>query len=115
MATDLTDAVLSLVSMFTVGIVYRETEEKGHQVLGSGVLVDVEGRRDRVAEATFYESDAARRCVLQELPDFSIFHNRRDAEQKAASGGPFLGRTFHGICQKARDRRTKTLRREEGH
>jgi hypothetical protein len=45
MATDLTDAVVSYLSNFTVGLVYRETGAKNHEVLGSGVLATIEGRR----------------------------------------------------------------------
>src|ERR1700743_856044 len=45
MANDVTDAVLSLLSMFTVGLVYRDAETKGHEVLGSGVLASIDGRR----------------------------------------------------------------------
>src|SRR5208282_3503161 len=47
------------------------------------------------------------------LPDLSVVHKRRDAHQKAAPSGAFLGRTFDGVPQKARDRVAKTLWREE--
>ena len=58
-------------------------------------------RRGRVAVV---DDAAVAVCrVLQELPDLSIVHQRRDANQKAAPGGPFLGRTFDGVPQKARD------------
>ena len=70
-------------------------------------------RADRVPETTFHQRRAARGRVLQEFPDFSIVHERRDANQKAAPGGPFLGRTFDGVPQKARDRVAETLWREE--
>jgi hypothetical protein len=70
-------------------------------------------RADRVPETTFYQRRAARGRVLQEPPDLSIVYKRRDANQKAAPGGPFLGRTFDGVPQKARDRVAKTLWREE--
>ena len=38
-------------------------------------------------------------ALLQELPDLIIVHKRRDANDKAAPGGPFLGRTFDGEPQ----------------
>ncbi len=39
--------------------------------------------------------------ALQEPPNLSVVHKRRDAHQKAPPGGPFLGRTFDGVPQKA--------------
>jgi hypothetical protein len=80
----------------------------GHRKVGRDFA-----RADRVPETTFHQRRAARGGFLQELPDFSIVHKRRDANQKAAPGGPFLGRTFDGVPQKARDRVAKTLWREE--
>src|ERR1700756_4573084 len=80
----------------------------GHRKIGRDFA-----RADRVPETTFHQRRAARGGFLQELPDFSIVHKRRDANQKAASGGPFLGRTFDGEPQKARDRIAKTLWRKE--
>jgi hypothetical protein len=44
MAHDISDAILSHISNFAVGLVIRE-EGKGSRVLGSGVLVSIEGRR----------------------------------------------------------------------
>ena len=70
-------------------------------------------RADRVPETTFHQRRAARGRVLQELPDLSVVHKRRDAHQKAAPGGSFLGRTFDGVPQKAGERVAKRLRREE--
>ena len=64
-------------------------------------------------ESTFHQRRAARGRVLKELPDLSIVHKRRDAHHKAAPGGPFLGRTFDGVPQKARDQVAKILWREE--
>ena len=61
----------------------------------------------------FHQRRAARDRVLQELPDLSVVHKRRDAHEKTAPGGPFLGRTFDGVPQKARDRVAKSLWREE--
>ena len=58
---------------------------------------------DRVTETTFHQRRAARGGFLQELPDLSVVHKRRDAHQKTAPGRPFLGRTFDGEPQKARD------------
>ena len=80
----------------------------GHRKVGRDFA-----RADRVPETTFHQRRAARGRVLQELPDLSIVHQRRDANQKAAPGGPFLGRTFDGEPQKARDRVAKTLWRKE--
>jgi hypothetical protein len=76
----------------------------GHRKVGRDFA-----RADRVPETTFHQRRAARGRVLQEPPDFSIVHKRRDANQKAAPGGPFLGRTFDGVPQKACDRIAKTL------
>jgi hypothetical protein len=55
MAHDISDAILSHISNFAVGLVIREVG-KGSRVLGSGVLASIEGRRGiltcgRVAEA----------------------------------------------------------------
>ena len=44
MTNDLSDAILSHASSYAVGLV-RRVEGAGSQVLGSGVLVSVEGRR----------------------------------------------------------------------
>ncbi|TFV37105.1 hypothetical protein E4K66_20605 [Bradyrhizobium frederickii] len=43
-AHDISDAILSLISNFAVGLVIREAGQ-GSRVLGSGVLVSIEGRR----------------------------------------------------------------------
>ena len=51
--------------------------------------------------------------VLQELPDLSVVHKRRDAHEKTSPRGPFLGRTFDGVPQEGGDRVAKTLWREE--
>src|SRR5277367_3286596 len=80
----------------------------GHRKVGRDFA-----RPDRVPKTTFHQRRAARGRVLQEPPDFSIVDKRRDANQKAAPGGPFLGRTFDGVPQKARDRIAKTLWRKE--
>ena len=61
-------------------------------------------RADRVTETTFHQRRAGRGRVLQEPPNLSVVHKRRDANQKAAPGGPFLGRSFDGVLKKARDR-----------
>ena len=70
-------------------------------------------RADPVPETTFHQRRAARGRALQEPLNLSVVHKRRDAHHKAAPGGPFLGRTFDGVPQKARDRVAKTLWREE--
>ena len=70
-------------------------------------------RADPVPETAFHQRRAAGDRVLQELPDLSVVHKRRDAHQKTAPGGAFLGRTFDGVPQKAGDRVAKTLWREE--
>jgi hypothetical protein len=44
MTHDMSGAILSHVSNFAVGLVIRE-EGRGSKVLGSGVLVSIEGRR----------------------------------------------------------------------
>ena len=63
----------------------------GHRKIGRDFA-----RADRVPETTLYQRRAARSGFLQELPDFCIVHKRRDANQKAAPRGPFLGRSFDG-------------------
>ena len=68
---------------------------------------------DPVPETTFHQRRAAGDRALQEPLNLSVIHKRRDAHHKAAPGGPFLGRTFDGVPQKARDRVAKTLWREE--
>ncbi len=80
----------------------------GHRKVGR----DFSGS-DPVPETTFNQRGATGGRVLQELLDLSVVHKRRDAHQKAAPGGPFLGRTFDRVPQKARDRVAKTLWREE--
>ena len=80
----------------------------GHRKVGR----DFSGS-DPVPETTFHQRGATGGRVLQELPDLSVVHKRRDAHEKTAPGGPFLGRTFDGVPQKARDRVAKTLWREE--
>src|SRR6201988_5063824 len=70
-------------------------------------------RGDPVPETTLYQRRAARDRALQEPLNLSVVHNRRDAHQKAAPGGPFLGRAFNGVPQKVRDRVAKTLWRQE--
>src|SRR5664280_2037158 len=44
MAHDISEAILAHISNFAVGLVVRK-EGAGSQVLGSGVLVSIEGRR----------------------------------------------------------------------
>ncbi len=70
-------------------------------------------RADPVPETALHQRRAARDRALQEPLNLSVVHKRRDAHHKAAPGGPFLGRTFDGVPQKARDRVAKTLWREE--
>src|SRR5581483_8528889 len=70
-------------------------------------------RADRVPETTFHERRAASRCLLQELPDLCVVHERRDANEKTTRGGTFLGRTLYGVPHEAGDRVAKRLRREE--
>ena len=70
-------------------------------------------RTDPVPETALHQRRAARDRALQEPLNLSVVHKRRDAHHKAAPGGPFLGRTFDGVPQKARDRVAKTLWREE--
>ena|SRR5436190_9592586 len=80
----------------------------GHRKVGRDFSSD-----DPVSETTFHQRHGGSGSVLQEPPNLSVVHKRRDALQKAAPGGPFLGRTFDGVPQKARDRVAKTLWREE--
>src|ERR1700761_2931665 len=68
---------------------------------------------DPVSETALHQRRAARDRALQEPVNLSVVHKRRDAHHKAAPGGPFLGRTFDGVPEKARDRVAKTLWREE--
>ena len=70
-------------------------------------------RRDPVPETTFHQRGATGGRFLQELPDLSVVHNRRDAHHKASPSGAFLGRTLDGVPQKARDRVAKTLWRQQ--
>ena len=70
-------------------------------------------RADPVPETTFHQRHAASRRVLQELPDLSVVHKRRDAHEKTSPSGAFLGRTFDGVPQEAGERVAKSLRREE--
>ena len=65
-------------------------------------------RADPVPETALHQRRAARDRALQEPLNLSVVHKRRDAHHKAAPGGPFLGRTFDGVPQKARDRVAKT-------
>ena len=51
--------------------------------------------------------------VLQELPDLSVVHKRRDAHEKTSPGGSFLGRSFDGVPQEAGERVAKSLRRQQ--
>src|SRR6202012_475397 len=69
---------------------------------------------DPVPETALYQRRAARDRTLQEPLNLSVVHQRRDAHHKAASGRPFLRRTFDGVPKKSRDRVAKTLWREEG-
>src|SRR5581483_2956562 len=65
---------------------------------------------DPVAETTFHQRHPASGGVLQEFPDLSIVHKRRDAQEKAPRRRSFFGRTFDGVPHKARERVTKLLR-----
>ena len=66
-------------------------------------------RTDPVPETALHQRRTARGRALEELLDLSVVHKGRDAHHKAAPGGPFLGRTFDGVPQKAGDRVAKTL------
>ncbi len=74
MARDISDAILSHVSNFAVGLVIREVG-KGSRVLGSGVLVSIEGRRGiltcgHVAEA------------YEKLPEIGLIRFVAGAQQR---------------------------------
>ncbi len=45
MALDLTDAVIARLKNHTIGLTYRKDGSQAREVLGSGVLVTIEGRR----------------------------------------------------------------------
>ena len=68
---------------------------------------------DPVPEATFHQRRGARDRALQEPPNLSVVHKRRDAPEKTATGASFFSRAFDGVPQKARERIAKTLWREE--
>ena len=70
-------------------------------------------RTDPIPETALHQRRATRDRALQEPLNLRVVHKRRDAHHKAAPGGPFLGRTFDGVPQKARDRVAKSLWREE--
>ena len=63
---------------------------------------------DPVPETTFHQRDAASGRVLQELPDLSVVHKRRDAHEKTSPSGSFLGRSFDGVPQEAGERVAKS-------
>ena len=69
----------------------------GHRKVGRDFA-----RGDRVPETTFHQRCRASGRVLQELPDLSVVHKRRDAHEKTSPRGSFLGRTFDGVLQEAR-------------
>ena len=61
----------------------------GHRKVGRDF-----SRADRVPETTFHQRCRAGGRVLQELPDLSVVHKRRDAHEKTSPSGSFLGRSF---------------------
>jgi hypothetical protein len=64
MVHDISDAILSYLSNFAVGLVLREVG-KGSRVLGSGVLVSIEGRHGILTCGHVAE-------VYERLPDIGL-------------------------------------------
>ena len=63
---------------------------------------------DPVPETTFHQRGATSGRVLQELPDLSVVHKRRDAHKKTSPSGSFLGRSFDGVPQEGGERVAKS-------
>ena len=61
----------------------------GHRKVGRDF-----SRADPVPETTFHQRHGGSGSVLQELPDLSVVHKRRDAHEKTSPSGSFLGRSF---------------------
>src|SRR5271154_5778978 len=68
----------------------------GHRKVGRDFA-----RADRVPEPTFHQRCPAGGRVLQELPDLSVVHKRRDAHEKASPRAASLGRSLDGVLQEA--------------
>src|SRR5260370_35238627 len=70
-------------------------------------------RDDLVRETKVKQGHPGSSRATQGLPDLRVVHKRGDAQEKAAWGGTFLGRTFYGLPQEAGERLAKGPRREE--
>jgi hypothetical protein len=52
---------------------------------------------DPVPETTFHQRHGGSGSVLQEFPDLSVVHKRRDAHEKTSPSASFLGRSFYDV------------------
>ena len=95
---------------------HRQTAAKVEHLArarGNGKVRRDFSRADSVVETAFHERHAASYGVLQELPNLSFVHERRDAHHYTSWAGSSLGRSFYGVSQEADQRVAKSRRREE--